>query len=66
MKKWLLFIVLVLVPTDLAYAGQEPDPKKEDKPAVKKVDKPDEKGTDKPGNLDPSPKNEEIKPGTIQ
>ena len=66
MKKWLLFIVLVLVSTDLAHAGQEPDPKKEDKPAVQKGDKADEKETEKPKNLDPSPRNEAIKPGTIQ
>ena len=66
MKKWLLFIVLVLVSTDLAHAGQEPDPKKEDKPAVQKGDKADEKETEKPKNLDPSPSNEAIKPGTIQ
>ena len=64
MKKWLLLIVLGLVPTQLAHAGQDPD--KEGTPAVKEGKKPDEKESDRPKNLDPSPKNEAIKPGTIQ
>ena len=66
MKKWLLFIVLGLVPTQLAHAGQDPDPDKEGTSAVKEEKKPGEKESDRPKNLDPSPKNEAIKPGTIQ
>ena len=58
MKKFLLLIVLLLLPIQSALAQQEPIPKTTDKPAAKEADK--------PKNLDPSPKNAKLETGTIQ
>ena len=67
MKKLLLLVLLVLLPTHLARAEREPEPKKQDKPAVKQTDKPERnEEAEKPKNLDPSPKNAALKPGTVQ
>ncbi|MFP6649715.1 MAG: hypothetical protein VB817_09655 [Pirellulaceae bacterium] len=66
MKKFLLLIVLLLLPIQCALAQQEPIPKTTDKLAAKTTDKPAAKEADKPKNLDPSPKNAKLETGTIQ